>query len=102
MGQGYYRSHKTHSKNASKKYLIDHVMFIIALVAPIMTIPQLLEIWVNRKVAGVAVATWAAYTFVSFMWLWYGIVHKEKPVILTNLLLLVFDALIVLGVFIFH
>ena len=90
---------KTHS-TAGK--LFDKTMYAIALIAPIMTIPQLLQVWVQRQTQGVSLDTWGAYAFVSGLWFVYGILHKDKIIILANILLLVLDSTIVIGVIFIH
>lgn len=91
--------YKTHAK---KKHFIDKVIYLIALIAPLMTIPQMMDVWFGRKVDGVSLATWSAYAGVSALWIIYGLYHKEKPVILTNLLLFLFDTAIVIGVVLYR
>jgi uncharacterized protein with PQ loop repeat len=104
MGQGQYRPHfKNHSgkkgsKHGAKAKIMDDLMYVVALIAPVMTIPQLLQIWNHKGTQGVSLLTWGAYALVSGLWLIYGIVHNEKPFILTQFLLLILDSLIVIGV----
>lgn len=104
MGQGQYKPHlknhsgKKNSNHSAKARVMDDLMYVVALIAPIMTIPQLLQIWTQKSTQGVSITTWGAYALVSGLWLIYGIVHKEKPFILTQFLLLILDSLIVIGV----
>lgn len=96
------QKHKRHYKrNKDKKYpmtAFDYVIYFIAFLAPIITIIQLLTIWVDKKVEGVSAITWFAYSIMAFLWMLYGIKHKEKPVYISNALMFVIDALIVIGV----
>lgn len=87
---------KKHQKHSP--HLFDHLMYGIALIAPVMTLPQLYQVWVFRQTKGVSLLTWGAYAIVSGLWLAYGIHHKDKPLILTQCLLLLLDTGIVLGV----
>jgi uncharacterized protein with PQ loop repeat len=84
-------------KGKKEKKILDKLIYPIGLIAPIMTIPQVLEVWSNKS-GGVAVCTWAGYMFVSFFWILYGLHHKEKPIVLINFLMFVLDAFIVYGV----
>ncbi len=97
----FYKPHKKKIKHRQQKHFIDSFIYPLALIAPIMTVPQLLDVWTQGKVKEVSVATWGAYAIVSFMWVIYGLFHREKPIILTNLLLFILDSSIVLGV-LFH
>lgn len=47
------------------------------------TLPQVLEIWVGKNATGVSSFSWGYYSFFSTVLLLYGIVHREKPIIVT-------------------
>ncbi len=103
MAHVFYTPHKNNKfKNKEKHHVIDKLIYLIAIAAPLMTIPQLLEVWTQRKTQGVSLLTWGAYAAVSFLWVVYGLFHKEKPIILTNLLLFLLDFSIVLGVLLYR
>lgn len=103
MPQGLHHVKKHPSKHHSTLLrLFDKSMYIIALIPPIMTIPQLLTVWLEHKTAGVSLATWGAYALSSTLWFAYGIFHKDKPLTLTNFLLLMLDASVVIGVLVVH
>jgi uncharacterized protein with PQ loop repeat len=76
---------------------IDRAIYVVAMVGPIMTIPQLCKIWVEQSAAGISVITWTAYIFVTIFWLMYGIAHKEKPIIVVQIAWLVTHSLVVIG-----
>ena len=63
----------------------------------VATIPQVLEIWVGQDAAGVSLVSWSYYTFGSIMFLIYGIIHKEIPIIVNYSAALILYLLIVLG-----
>ncbi len=95
----HYHPH-SHKKNKILKqnHMLDILIYPIAFLSPIMTIPQVVDVWVNKD-KGVSVTTWASYAIVSGFWLIYAIHHKEKPVAISSILLLILDSAIVLGVF---
>ena len=79
-----------------QKYF-ERFMLVFATVEPIATIPQILEIWVHHSKAGVSLLTWSFYTLTSFVWLMYGLVKKDKPLIISGALWVVSQSLVVLG-----
>ena len=83
------------------KNLIDKLVYFVALFVIIMTLPQLAEIWINKNANGVSVLSWSAYTLASLFWCFYGIVHKEKPIILTYAVAAVLYCFIVVGVLVY-
>jgi uncharacterized protein with PQ loop repeat len=80
------------------KAFMDKMIFVVGALGPIMTIPQIVKIWMEKSAAGVSLISWGAYLFFAFFWLAYGIMHKEKPIIFTYILWIIFEALIVLGI----
>lgn len=94
--------YKPHAKKQNPKHYLDKLIYLIALIAPIMTLPQILEIWMTHRTQGISLLTWGAYAGVSALWICYGLQHEEKPIILTNLLLFIFDTTIVMGVLIYR
>ena len=44
----------------------------------LMTIPQVLSIWLGHQAAGVSIFTWSAYLFSAFLCLWLGIQKSDK------------------------
>jgi len=82
--------------------IMDKLVYIAALFGIVAIIPQLAKIWIDRSVAGVSIITWVGFLFGSLFWMIYGIIHREKPIIVTNGLYVVIQFLIVLGLFLQH
>lgn len=77
---------------------IDRIVTIVAFIGPLTSVPQILEIWVvDKSAAGVSVITWTLFVLMAVIWLLYGIVHKQRPIIISNALWIVAQSLIVLG-----
>lgn len=83
--------------NLFKRFL-DKSIFIIGVLGPIMTIPQVVQIWFAQNAAGVSLLSWISYFVFAGFWLTYGIVHKEEPIILSNVLALLVNGVVVVGV----
>lgn len=66
-----------------------------------MNLPQLFKIWLQKDATGVSFISWASFSIFSLAWLVYGILHREKPIIFMNLLLMVIQALIATGVILY-
>ena len=63
---------------------------------PIMTIPQVYDIWVRGE-KQVSVVSWASYLAIGLIWLWYGIKKHDLPIILAQIAWIILDASIVVG-----
>lgn len=83
------------------KDLMDKLIYIVALIGPLITIPQIIKIWVEKNAGGVSMITWSAYLIGGMFWLTYGIMHKEKPIILTNILWILMDVMVIIGVYVY-
>jgi uncharacterized protein with PQ loop repeat len=44
----------------------------------LMTIPQVMTIWVSQQAAGVSVLSWSAYLISVAPWLWHGLRQRDK------------------------
>jgi len=83
------------------KRLVDRLVYIGAILGPLISLTQVYEIWYHKTAAGVSLITWAGYFLGAFVWLEYGIIHKEKPIILNSILWIIVNGLIVVGTFIY-
>jgi len=83
-------------KDKLKNY-VDRLIYIMATVMPIFTVTQVFKIWYYQNAAGVSLIAWSAYFFATVIWLAYGILHEEKPIIYSNGIAMVINFSIVLG-----
>lgn len=68
------------------KRFMDKGIFVIGVIGPLMTLPQVLKVWIDKDVSGLSIITWISFIVISIFWLIYGILHKEKPIIITQIL----------------
>ncbi|MBW2976742.1 hypothetical protein KY347_04825 [Candidatus Woesearchaeota archaeon] len=92
-----HEKHEPYPHQDKFKRFIDSTIYAVGIFGPVMTLPQLAKIWIEKNASGVSVISWGAYLFAAVFWLIYGILHKEKPIILTYALWIVLEAFIVLG-----
>lgn len=76
---------------------LDRFLMVVAVVGPLMTAPQIFKIFSNQDATGVSALTWGLYFFLGIPWLVYGIVHREKPIIVAHILWLLMNLLVVIG-----
>ena len=79
------------------KRFMDRFIYVVGLLGPVLTIPQILQIWVLKDASGVNVLTWGTYVFTAICWTVYGTIHKNKPLIIANSLWIVINFLVMLG-----
>jgi uncharacterized protein with PQ loop repeat len=81
-----------------KKNLMDKLIYLVIFIAPIMTIPQILKIWVEKNASGLSIFSWGTYAIGSMLWLSYGFLHKEKPLIISHAIWTILHVLIIIGI----
>lgn len=85
-----------------KVHLLDKVCLVFSVLMPATTIPQIWRIFEYKEVEGLSLLMWALYTIGVIPFLIYGIVHKEKPLIILNVLWLIAQIIIIVGILIYR
>jgi len=67
----------------------------------VMTIPQVLTIWVGQQAAGVSLLSWAAYLASAILWFWFGIQKRDKNIYLPCIGWIALDSAVIAGIFIY-
>lgn len=92
--------HKTKDLISSKKarVIVDKAVYFITALGIIMTIPQAVLIWGQQNASGVSLISWSTYLFMAFFWLIYGLVHKIKSIIFSNIAWIILEIFIIIGI----
>ena len=64
----------------------------------LMTMPQVIAVWVDRNVGEVSLLSWSAYLFSACLWFVYGIQKRDKTIYLACIGWIALDAAIIIGV----
>ncbi|MBU2100353.1 hypothetical protein KKG83_01915 [Candidatus Micrarchaeota archaeon] len=83
------------------KRFLDKLIYFVGIFTPIITIPQLLDIWIGKNAVGVSLVSWTGYLIAVCFWFLYGLAHKEKPIIISYGLLVVMDFFVVVGILLY-
>ncbi len=75
--------------------VIDNITIIMAIVVPLTTIPQILQIWINKSAGDVSLFTWCAFLVSAITWLFYSIIHKDKPLIINSILWIILESIVI-------
>ncbi|MDD2823157.1 MAG: SemiSWEET family transporter [Candidatus Daviesbacteria bacterium] len=84
-------------KNALFTSFINKGVYCVSFLGILIVLPQTLNIWVGKNTSGVSLITWSGFLVGSLFWLFYGIIHKEKPIIFTNLAGILMNLSIIFG-----
>lgn len=89
------------SKKNSFFTTFDKLMYVIAFLGPLLTVPQVIQIFSTHSAAGVSIVTWLGYQVLTIMWVIYGVGRKDVPLILTEVLWFTVQALVIVGIFLY-
>ena len=85
------------SANAGLRRLLGGMSIFTML----MTIPQVLTIWVGHQAGGVSLLTWGTYFVSAILWLWFGIRKHDKNIYLPCIGWILLDTAVIVGVVIY-
>jgi uncharacterized protein with PQ loop repeat len=77
---------------------LEKVLRGLSVFTMLMTVPQVLTIWVGRDAAGVSLVSWLAYLLSACLWFVYGLKKGDKTIYLACVGWVLLDAAIVTGV----
>lgn len=60
---------------------LDQIVLTVGVVGPLTSVPQLLKIYWLQDATGVSTMAWLLPAIFDIPWIVYGIVHKERPII---------------------
>lgn len=83
-------------KKHKSKYL-DKLTYITGVLLPLLTIPQAYTVLIKKETAGVSMVTWFFYLFASLLFATFGVIHKEKLLMLTYIPFTIIELAIVIG-----
>lgn len=68
----------------------------------VMTVPQILAIWVERQAAGVSLLSWSAYGISALVWFMYGVKKADRNIYLPCVGWVLLDAAVIVGAVIYR
>ncbi len=81
--------------------ILDGLVYLVSFIGPILTLPQLYTIWIQKNASGVSVITWVTYSFSAAVWTLYGFVHKDRAIFITSFVWIIINGMVVIGAFIY-
>jgi uncharacterized protein with PQ loop repeat len=77
---------------------LERILSLLSVLTMLMTVPQILTIWVGSNAAGVSLLSWGSYLFAACLWFVYGIQKRDKTIYLACVGWVLLDAAVVIGV----
>jgi uncharacterized protein with PQ loop repeat len=79
---------------------LEKVLRGLSVFTMLMTVPQVLTIWVDGDAGGVSLVSWLSYFLAACLWFVYGLQKRDKTIYLACIGWVVLDAAVVVGVII--
>jgi len=76
---------------------VDALVYTAGILAPVMTLPQIYLIFSTRNASGVSAEAWLAWALLDVPWILYGVVHRERPLVVTYTLWFLGNFLVFVG-----
>ena len=67
----------------------------------VMTVPQVLTIWISHRASGISMLSRGAHLFSAFVWLWYGFQKRDKNIYLPCIGWIMLDSAVIVGALIY-
>lgn len=80
---------------------IERVAYLVAIVGPLTTWPQIAQIYGTRSAEDVSIPAWIGFTLYSVFWVVYGASRKDWPLTLANALWSALQLVVVVGAVIY-
>ena len=81
---------------------LEKVLRGLSVFTMLMTVPQVLTIWVGRDAGGVSLVSWLSYLLAAGLWFVYGLQKRDKTIYLACIGWVVLDAAVVVGIIMYR
>lgn len=90
-----------HSTDRLKKY-VDRTCYFFSILMPLTTIPQIHLIYSEHEVSGVSLSMWILYCIGVIPFFLYGIIHKERQLVILNSLWMIAQVVVIVGILMYR
>jgi uncharacterized protein with PQ loop repeat len=80
---------------------LERLLRAVSIATMLMTVPQVLTIWIGRDAGAVSLVAWLAYLFSACLWFVYGLRKKDKTIYVACLGWILLDTAVVVGVIVY-
>ena len=89
-------------KEATRPKLVDRLVYVAAIVEPLFSLPQALQIYHDHAAVNVSILSWLGFELMTLIWLWYGLVHHDRMILIYQGLFFVIDGSVLVGALYFN
>jgi uncharacterized protein with PQ loop repeat len=83
-------------KRPKTQKAVDYMAYIVGVGGNVAVVPQIIKAW-QSNAPGLAVITWLLFSGIGCIWLIYAIQHKQKPLIVAQIVGIACNMAVVIG-----
>jgi uncharacterized protein with PQ loop repeat len=83
------------------KRFLDYLMYGVGIFAPLALLPQIHQLYASRNASGLSLTTSFLLCVVNSLWGLYGLAHKDTQLFLANVLMMLFNISILVGILLY-
>ncbi len=77
---------------------LERMLNLLSALTLLMTVPQVLVIWIGHNAGGVSLVSWLSYLIAACLWFIYGLRKHDKSIYLACIGWIILDSAVVIGV----
>lgn len=81
---------------------LERALNVVSAFTLIMTVPQVVSIWIARQTSGVSLVSWSAYLIAAVLWMVHGFRLHDRSIYLPCIGWIALDLAIVIGLIVFR
>ncbi len=81
---------------------LERALRILSVFTMLMTVPQVLSIWIGHDAGGVSLLSWGSYLLSAVLWFYYGLRKGDKTIYLACIGWIALDLAVVAGVIVYR
>jgi uncharacterized protein with PQ loop repeat len=89
------------ARDSASDTLLRRLLGGMSVFTLLMTIPQVLTIWVGEQAAGVSILSWSAYLVSAVLWFWFGLQKRDRNIYLPCIGWIGLDGAVIVGAFVY-
>jgi uncharacterized protein with PQ loop repeat len=86
----------------SKSGVLNRLLPSLSIFTMVMTVPQVLTIWLSHRTAGISMLSWGAYLGAALVWLCYGLEKRDKNIYLPCIGWIFLDCAVLVGALLYR
>ena len=85
----------------AQKKTVERIALVAGILQPLITLPQIVQIYSNQSAQDVSLATWLGYLIFGVIFLFYGYIFKLRPIFYGQIIWVTMQCVTVIGILLY-